>query len=135
LGKVVGVVVYCGLSGAVWNVGVSSGGGVVTEGVAGITALHALGRGELELSPSLESESSSLVDSSRIACSDGDQSRPLASGRLKLLERSVMNLRSPMCVVSILSKLDAESKGKLCVADDDAGYIHKGTIKMSRGKA
>jgi hypothetical protein len=41
-------------------------------GMAEITALHALGTGKLELSPSLETESSSLGDSSRIACSDSD---------------------------------------------------------------
>jgi hypothetical protein len=41
-------------------------------GVADITLLHALRRRELELSPSLETESSSLGDSSRMACSGGD---------------------------------------------------------------
>jgi hypothetical protein len=41
-------------------------------GVADITMLHALGRGEPELSPSLETESSSLGDSSRMACSNGE---------------------------------------------------------------
>jgi hypothetical protein len=34
--------------------------------------LHALGIGKLELSLSLEAESSLLGDSSRMACSDGD---------------------------------------------------------------
>jgi hypothetical protein len=41
-------------------------------GVAGITALHALGREELEISPSLDTESSSLDNSSRMACNNGD---------------------------------------------------------------
>jgi hypothetical protein len=34
--------------------------------------LHAIGMGKLELSPSLEAKSSSLGNSSRMACSDGD---------------------------------------------------------------
>jgi hypothetical protein len=34
--------------------------------------LHILRRGELELSPSLESKLSSLDNSSRMACSNGD---------------------------------------------------------------
>jgi hypothetical protein len=41
-------------------------------GIVDITVLHVLRRGEPELSPSLETESSSLGDSSRMACSDGD---------------------------------------------------------------
>jgi hypothetical protein len=66
-------VVCCGPVSAIWNVKVSSGGGVaVRGGVEAIIMLHALTRGELELSPSLEAKSSSLSDSSRMACSDGD---------------------------------------------------------------
>jgi hypothetical protein len=42
------------------------------KGTAIITVLPALWRGKLELSPSLESESSSLDNSSRMVCSDGD---------------------------------------------------------------
>jgi hypothetical protein len=38
----------------------------------GITILHALGRGEPGLSPSLKAESPSLSNSSRMACNDGD---------------------------------------------------------------
>jgi hypothetical protein len=38
----------------------------------GIIVLHALGRGELDLSPSLKAKLPSLGDSSRMACSDGD---------------------------------------------------------------
>jgi hypothetical protein len=41
-------------------------------GMTDITVLHALGRGKPELSPSLEAESSSLGNSSRMACSDSD---------------------------------------------------------------
>jgi hypothetical protein len=37
-----------------------------------VTALHSRGIGKLELSPSLKAESSSLGDSLRMACSDGD---------------------------------------------------------------
>jgi hypothetical protein len=44
-------------------------------GVADTTALHALRRGEPEPSPSLETESSSLGDSSRMAYNDGDPVR------------------------------------------------------------
>jgi hypothetical protein len=65
-------VVRCVLIGAVWNIGVSSDGGVVVMGVADITVLHALRRVDLGLSPSLETESSTLGDSSGMACSNGD---------------------------------------------------------------
>jgi hypothetical protein len=67
-------VVRCGPVSAIWNVKVSSGGGVAVRGggVEAIIMLHAFTRGELELSPSLEAKSSSLSDSSRMACSDGD---------------------------------------------------------------
>jgi hypothetical protein len=50
----------------------SSSGGVVVRGVMGIVALHTLRRGEPELSPSLESKSSSLGDSLRMVCNYGD---------------------------------------------------------------
>jgi hypothetical protein len=69
---VVDVVVYCTLIGAVRNVRVSSVGSVVLRGVMGIIMLHTLRRGEPVLSPSLEAESSSLGDSLRMACNDGD---------------------------------------------------------------
>jgi hypothetical protein len=65
-------------------------------GMVHITALHALGRGELELLPSLETESSSLGDSSMILCSNGDPlwampltaalESPSSGGSLKLLK-------------------------------------------------
>jgi hypothetical protein len=74
-------------------------------GIAYITTLHALGTGKLELSPTLEAESSSLSDSSRMACIDGDQlwAMPLTTalessssgGRHKLSKWSAMNSRSP----------------------------------------
>jgi hypothetical protein len=56
----------------VWGTRVSADGGTVVMGMAEITTLHALWKGKLELSPSLEDESSSQGDSSRMACSDGD---------------------------------------------------------------
>jgi hypothetical protein len=73
-------------------------------GTAYVTVLHALGRGEPELSPSFEAELSSLGDSLRMACSDGDlmwvmpltttsESPPSGDG-LKLLEQSAINSRS-----------------------------------------
>jgi hypothetical protein len=65
-------VVRCGLVNVVWNVEVSSGHSVTVRGVEGIIVLHTLRRGELELSPLLEAESSSLGDSLRMSCSDGD---------------------------------------------------------------
>jgi hypothetical protein len=49
-------VVYCSLIDVVWNVGVSSGGGVLMMGIMGIIVLHTLRRGEPELSPSLKDE-------------------------------------------------------------------------------
>jgi hypothetical protein len=49
-------VVYCSLVDVVWNVGVSSGGGVLMMGIMGIIVLHTLRRGEPELSPSLKDE-------------------------------------------------------------------------------
>jgi hypothetical protein len=45
---------------------------VVATGATEVTMLHAIGMGKLELSPSLEAKSSSLGNSSRMACSDGD---------------------------------------------------------------
>jgi hypothetical protein len=57
---------------------VSSGGSIVAMGMAKVTTLHALETGKLELSPSLEAESSSLGDSSRMVCSDGDPLQWLA---------------------------------------------------------
>jgi hypothetical protein len=44
-------------------------------GIVDVTVLHALGRGEPELTPLLEAKSSSLGDSSRMTCSDGDPLR------------------------------------------------------------
>jgi hypothetical protein len=55
-GRGVSVVVYCSLVDVVWNVGVSSGGGVLMMGIMGIIVLHTLRRGEPELSPSLKDE-------------------------------------------------------------------------------
>jgi hypothetical protein len=95
-------------------------------GVADITMLHALRRGEPKLSPSLETESSSLGDFSRMVCSDGDplwvmplntapESAP-SGDRLKLMERWVMISRSSEWVVNVLSKLDAKQKRVSSVA-------------------
>jgi hypothetical protein len=68
-------VVRCCPVGAVWNIEFSSSGGVAVTGVEGIIVLHTLKRGEPELSPSLEDESSSLGNSLRMECSDGDPLR------------------------------------------------------------
>jgi hypothetical protein len=69
-----------------------------------VTMLHARGIGKLELPPSLEAESSSLGDSSRMGCSDGDPLQTMppttapesfpSGGRFKLLKWSMMNSRS-----------------------------------------
>jgi hypothetical protein len=69
----------------------------------GIIVLHALRRGEPELSPALEVESSSLGDSSRMVCSDGDplqvmpgtqrQSWPPSSDQSSLSKRLADDLR------------------------------------------
>jgi hypothetical protein len=56
----------------VWCTGVSFGRGMVAMGVAEVTTLHIIGIREPELSPSLEVESSSLGNSLRMACNDGD---------------------------------------------------------------
>jgi hypothetical protein len=85
-----------------------------------ITVLHALGRGEPELSTSLEAELSLLGDSSRMACSDCHllwvmspttvpESPPSGDG-LKLPERLVMNSTSLEWMAGILSDLDTEQK-------------------------
>jgi hypothetical protein len=41
-------------------------------GMAGVTTMQSRGIGKQELSSSLEAESSSLVDSSMMVCTDGD---------------------------------------------------------------
>jgi hypothetical protein len=95
-------------------------------GMVDITALHALGRGESELSPSLETKSSLLFDSSRMACSDGDplwampptvapESSSL-SGRLKLLEQLAMDYGASKWMAYVLRKLNAERRWVLPVA-------------------
>jgi hypothetical protein len=61
----------------VCSIRVSSGSGVVAMGMTEVTALHSRGIGKPELSPSLEAELSSLGNSSRMACSDGDSLRAM----------------------------------------------------------
>jgi hypothetical protein len=68
---VMSIIVFPSL-GVIYNIRVSSIGGVVMRRVRGIIVLHTLRRGEPELSSSLEAESSSLGDSMRMACNDGD---------------------------------------------------------------
>jgi hypothetical protein len=112
-------------------------------GMVNVTMLHALRRGEPEHSPSLETESSSLGDSSRMAFSDGNPLRvmphttapesPPSGDGLKLPEWSVMNSRSPEWMASVLSELDTKQKRVSPVAT--MGYIDEGTIRTSRGKA
>jgi hypothetical protein len=70
-----GTAAYCGTVGMVRGTGVPSGGGVVVMGMAGVTMLQPREMGKSELSPSLEVELSSPVDSSRMACSDGEPLR------------------------------------------------------------
>jgi hypothetical protein len=53
-------------------VSLPTGGGVVVIGTDGVTTLHPLEMGKLELPPPLEAVSPSLVDSSRIVCIDSD---------------------------------------------------------------
>jgi hypothetical protein len=95
-------------------------------GTMNITVLHALGRGEPELPPSLEAKSSTLGNSSRMACSDDDplhvipsitalESLPSSDG-LKLSARSVMNSRSLEWMAGVLSELDASQKWVSLVA-------------------
>jgi hypothetical protein len=68
-----GMAVHDGTVGMVIGTRVPSGGGVVAMGMVGITTLQSREMGKPELPPSLEVESSSPVDSLRIACSDGDR--------------------------------------------------------------
>jgi hypothetical protein len=73
-------------------------------GVAEVTMLHAVGMGELELSPLLEVKSSSLGDSSSMACNDGGPLRAMppttvlesspSGNKCNLLRWSTMNSRS-----------------------------------------
>jgi hypothetical protein len=94
-------------------------------GTAYITVLHALRRGEPKLSPSLETESSPLGDTSRMACSNGDPLQPMpltttlesppSGDRLRLLERLSMNSRSSKWMADVLSELDVEpSRRRQC---------------------
>jgi hypothetical protein len=53
-------------------IGVPSDSGVVAMGTTEVTTLQPQEMGKLELPPSLEVESSSLVNSLRMVCSDGD---------------------------------------------------------------
>jgi hypothetical protein len=95
-------------------------------GTTDVTVLHAVGRGETKISPSLESESSSLGDSSGMACSDGDPlwvmppttapELPPSGDRLKFPEWSAMNSRSPELMTGMLSELDTKQKWVASVA-------------------
>jgi hypothetical protein len=67
-----GTAVHCGTVGMVRGAGAPPYGGVVTMGIAVVTMLQPRGMGKPELSPSFEVESSSLAESSRMACSNGN---------------------------------------------------------------
>jgi hypothetical protein len=67
-----GTMVCSGTIGLVRGTGVSSGGGVVVMRTVGVTTLQPREMRKPELHPSLEAESSSPTNSSRMACSDGD---------------------------------------------------------------
>jgi hypothetical protein len=67
-----GTMACYGTVGLIRGIGVASDGGVVMMGTAGVTLLQRQDMGKPDLPPSLEVESSSPVDSSRMACSDGD---------------------------------------------------------------
>jgi hypothetical protein len=104
-----GTTAHCETIGMVRGAKVPFDGGVVTMGTVGVTMLQPKEVGKLVLPPSLEVESSSLADSSRMECSDGDllQAKPtniapesFPSGeRLRLLEQSVMNSWFPRGMV------------------------------------
>jgi hypothetical protein len=92
----------------------------VVRGVTSIIMLHTLRRGEMELSPSLEFESYSLDDSSRMACrmvtcyvscpQTQCRSWPPFGDRPRMLKR----------LAGILRELDVEQK--MCVAGSDGGF-------------
>jgi hypothetical protein len=67
-----GMVVDCGTVRMAISIRGPSSSGVVAMGIAMITTLHSREMGKPELPPSLEAESSSLVDSSRMSCSVGN---------------------------------------------------------------
>jgi hypothetical protein len=58
--------------GMVRSARVFSNGGLVVMGTVGVTTLHPRGMGKLELPLPFKVVSSSLVDSSRTMCSDGN---------------------------------------------------------------
>jgi hypothetical protein len=66
------MVVCYGTAGMVRSAGVSSVGGVVAMGMTEVTTLHSQGIGQLRLSSSHETELSSLGNTSRMVCSNGD---------------------------------------------------------------
>jgi hypothetical protein len=68
------------------------------------------------------------------SCKIGCDSRLPSGDRLKLLEWSMMNLRSSDCVVGILGELDVESKD-VHHRRRQWVYIDEGIIRTSRGKA
>jgi hypothetical protein len=70
-------VIRCGLAAAAWDAEVTFGDSVGVWAQTGITVMHALRRGELLLSPSLEVESPMLADSSRMVSSNGDSLRAM----------------------------------------------------------
>jgi hypothetical protein len=67
-----GTAVHSGTVGIVRGTEARSGGSVVALGTTGVTALQPQDMGKPELPPSLKVESSSLVNSLRMACSYGD---------------------------------------------------------------
>jgi hypothetical protein len=93
--------------------------------MADVTVLHTLRRGEPELSPSFKAKLSSLGDSSRMTCNDGDPLRvmppttvtELASfgDGLKLPKRSMMNSRFLKWMAAVLSEFDVKQKWVLPV--------------------
>jgi hypothetical protein len=58
--------------GIIWRDGVFFGTGVAATGSIGVTTLHNRGPGYLELPPTAEAAPSSLEDSMRAVCKDGD---------------------------------------------------------------
>jgi hypothetical protein len=96
-----GAMVCSGTAEMVRGTKVPSDGGVVVMGTVGVTMFHPQEMGKPELPPPLEAVLPSLVDSSRMICSDGDLMRTIPMNmtpesfrsreRLRLPKRSAMN--------------------------------------------
>jgi hypothetical protein len=120
--------------GEVWDVRVSSGGGVVVRVVVGIIILHFLGRGEPELSPSLRPNlpcwvipqgwHPAMVTRYGSCPSTPRRSCPPLDGRSRLSK----------WLAGMLSEIGVDRRA--CITDGDSGFMWMmEPSKLSRGVA